>query len=109
MPVFQESPWTDWKFMRAPCRTTLFVPTDHNERSGPMIFGKRHTNDPFCSDVRLGFFVGFFDGFLRGFVVVVVGTDVVVDDAVVVVVVGVVVVVVGVVVTDEAATNFTGR
>ena len=85
------------------------MPTDHNERSGPTIFGKRHTNDPFCSDVRLGFLVGFFVGFLAGFVVVVVGTDVVVGVTAVVVVVGVVVVVVGAVVVDEAGTNFTGR
>jgi hypothetical protein len=100
--------------MRAPCRTTLLVPTFHSERSGPTILGKRHTKEPFCSDVRLGFFVGFV-GFVLGFVVVVVGTDVVVDVGVVVDVVGIVVVVVVVVVVvgaldvADAGTNFTGR
>jgi hypothetical protein len=110
MPVFQESPCTAWKFIRAPCKTTLLVPTDHNERSGPTILGKRHTKEPFCSDVRLGFFVGFLRGLVVvvvGLVVVVVDTIVVVDAGVVVVVEGTVVVVVGTV--AEVGTNFTGR
>ena len=114
MPVLQESPWTAWKFIKAPCSTTLLVPTDHNECRGPTILGKRHTKVPVCSDVRLTFFFGFGFGLGLGFVVVVTGT-VVVDpgvvvevDATVVVVVGAVVVVVGAV-EDDALTNFTGR
>jgi hypothetical protein len=113
MPVFQERPWTAWKFIRAPWRTTLFVPTDHSERSGPTILGKRHTNDPFCSDVRLGGLVGLLRGLVVvvvGLVVVVVGTVVVeVGDVVVELGRVVVVEVVVVVVAEEAGTNFTGR
>jgi hypothetical protein len=94
------------------------VPTDHNERSGPTIFGKRHSKEPFCKDVGLVFF-GF--GLGRGLVVVVTGLVVVVTGTVVVdpgvvvevdvtvVVVVVVGIVVVVVVDDDAATNFTGR
>jgi len=91
------------------------VPTDHNEWIGPTSLGKRHTNDPFSSAVRLGFFWGLGLGFGWGFVVVVVGTEVVVDvDNVVevegtVVVVDVVVVVGTGVLFVDAATNFTGR
>lgn len=91
------------------------MPTDHSERIGPTILGKRHTNEPFCSDVRVGFFLGLGLGFGWGLVVVVVGTEVVVDTGIVVEVEGTVVVVVvvvvgtGVFVVGDAATNFTGR
>src|SRR5665213_1806079 len=122
MPVFQESPWTAWKFIRAPWSTTLLESIDHCDRSGPTILGKRQAKDPFCSDVGLGFFFGL--GLGLGFVVVVTGTVVVevvvevepgvvveVDARVVVVVgmVGFVVVVTGTFVVDDAGTNFTGR
>src|SRR5665213_1450632 len=114
MPVFQESPWTAWKFIRAPWSTTLLESIDHCDRSGPTILGKRQAKDPFCSDVGLGFFFGL--GLGLGFVVVVVvegepGVVVEVDARVVVVVgmVGFVVVVTGTFVVDDAGTNFTGR
>jgi hypothetical protein len=114
--VFQDRPCRDWKFITAACRTTLLVPTDHNEWIGPTILGKRHTNDPFCRAVRLGLFVGLGLGFGWGFVVVVVGAEVVVEVGNVVEVEGTVVVVdVDVVVVGTgvffvvAATNFTGR
>lgn len=67
------------------------MPTFHRERTGPFNPLKRQTNDPLCSDVRLGFFTGFGLGFGFGLVVVVVGTVEVVDVGVVVDVTGVVV------------------
>jgi hypothetical protein len=82
------------------------VPTDHNERSGPTIFGKRHTNVPFWSAVGFGFFAFFKRAWSAGVTATVV---VVVAGTVVVVVLGTVVGVVVVVVVVEAATNLTGR
>src|SRR5579863_6087461 len=93
MPVFQESPWTAWKFIKAPWSTTLSEPTDQSDRSGPTIFGNRQTNEPFSRDVRPGPLVGL-RGLGLGLVVVVVGTVVVVEPGVVVVDDGTVVVVV---------------
>jgi hypothetical protein len=90
--------------MSAPWRITLFVPTDHRECSGPTILGKRHTNEPFCSAVGLGFFA-----FNRDWRAGVASVVVVVAGTVVVVVGTVVVGVVVVVVVVDAATNFTGR
>src|ERR1700722_234045 len=102
MPVFHESPWTAWKFISAPCKITLFVPTDQRECSGPTIFGNRHTNEPFCSAVGLGFL----DALNRVCGARTVPRVVVVVGGTVVVVVGTVVVVVVVVVVVDAGTNF---
>jgi len=65
--VFHESPWTAWKFIRA-LEERRCCTTDHNERSGPTIFRKRHSKEPFCKDVGLVFL---WLGLGRGLVVVV--------------------------------------